>query len=84
LFFFYNTGKYPQLILPNASALTRMPLSLDLFFVNFYLPATKWRDSAGGQHVGYDQRPDAFRYVFYCQRIVTLILCLNIYLAFKM
>lgn len=26
--------------------------------------ATKWRDSANGQHVEYDQRPDVFRWVF--------------------
>ena len=25
--------------------------------------ATKWRDSANGQHVEYDQRPDMFRWI---------------------
>ncbi|GJM95018.1 hypothetical protein PR202_ga11710 [Eleusine coracana subsp. coracana] len=36
------------------------PQEKKLYLVDLGL-ATKWRDSASGQHVGYDQRPDAFR-----------------------
>ncbi|GJN35652.1 hypothetical protein PR202_gb24447 [Eleusine coracana subsp. coracana] len=35
------------------------PQEKKLYLVDLGL-ATKWRDSANGQHVGYDQRPDAF------------------------
>jgi len=27
--------------------------------------ATKWKDSANGQHIEYDQRPDVFRHAYY-------------------
>ena len=36
------------------------PQEKKLFLVDLGL-ATKWRDSANGQHVEYDQRPDMFR-----------------------
>ncbi|PUZ68119.1 hypothetical protein GQ55_3G490100 [Panicum hallii var. hallii] len=36
------------------------PQEKKLYLVDLGL-ATKWRESASGQHVGYDQRPDAFR-----------------------
>ncbi|RCV19735.1 hypothetical protein SEVIR_3G427100v4 [Setaria viridis] len=36
------------------------PQEKKLYLVDLGL-ATKWRDAASGQHVGYDQRPDAFR-----------------------
>nr|CAB3462770.1 unnamed protein product [Digitaria exilis] len=36
------------------------PQEKKLYLVDLGL-ATKWRDTASGQHVGYDQRPDAFR-----------------------
>lgn len=29
----------------------------------FFFTASRWKDSASGQHVDYDQRPDVFRLV---------------------
>lgn len=43
------------------------PCAVQLFFILIFLAlptnfiATKWRDSANGLHVEYDQRPDMFR-----------------------